>query len=115
MTHHRHHHERKHHHVTHHHAHPHHHSHHPHHAHHGHAHHHHRHHHHHNGIGEASKRAYHTVGRDIVKPFWDDLVKPVVALPGQALNVADDGVRTFSNPTFLIVAGGIAAILLLRK
>lgn len=78
----------------------------------------HRHHPHHQTIGDASKKAYRTIGKDIVKPFWHDVVKPVTAIPSQALhtvdNTVDDVTGLLKNPFFLI-AGGLLAVKVLTK
>lgn len=67
---------------------------------------------HHQSIGEASKKAYRTVGKDVVKPFWSDLVKPTVkavdAIPTQAFSTANNTINLFQNPLFLILAGFVA-------
>lgn len=85
--------------------------HHPHHAHHRHAH----HHQHHHKARHHGRDPITWVGQEIVHPIWKDVVKPVVALPGEALNVADHTVSVFDSPITLLVVGGIAAAVLLRR
>lgn len=87
-------------------------------------HHHHAHHyaHHAPSLGTASKKAYHTVSRDIVKPFWQDIVRPTVKavddIPKEAFHSVDNTVdhvtNLFSNPFFLI-AGSLIAVKVLTK
>lgn len=84
--------------------------HHPHHAHHT------RHHHqHHHKARHHGRDPITWVGQEIVHPIWKDVVKPVVALPSEALHTVDHTVSVFDSPITLLVVGGIAAAVLLRR
>lgn len=73
-------------------------------------------------IGTASKRAYRTVSRDIVKPIWQDVVRPTVRavddIPSQAFKTVDNTVDNltglFKSPLFLLV-GGLLVVKVLTK
>lgn len=72
------------------------------------------HHRHKHGKSEAHKAWDYAVDRPI-RTFWKDVVKPVVALPSEAIQAVDKTVSVFDSPLTVLVIGGVAALTLLRR
>lgn len=60
-------------------------------------------------------QAFNFIGKEVVKPVWHDIVKPIVALPSEALHTVDHTVSVLDNPIVPIAVGGVALALFLRR
>lgn len=81
------------------------------------AHHHRRHKVHHHAIHHANPvaQAFNFIGKEVVRPVWSDVVKPIVALPSEALHTVDRTVSVFDSPVTMVALGGVALAVFLRR
>lgn len=61
------------------------------------------------------KEAFHFVSDGIVKPVWQDVVKPIVKLPSEALHTIDNTEKSLTSGIVPVALGAVAIAVLLRR